>query len=164
MLKYKNVDLEYLNEVFSCVPWDIIEYGADIDQCWLQWKDLFLAAIYQVVPSVKWSKRKLKHWFSHSTIELIHKKQQLYKAYKLNPTPTLHDQYRKLSNVVRKCCRDDTINHSVSVSASYHSNPKRFWRWINSVKRFRTPIPLLSYAGHNVADDSEKAGVFNQYF
>ena len=164
LLKYDDVDLDYLNEVFSCVPWDVIDYDADIDQCWLQWKDLFLSAIYQVIPSVKWSKRKLKHWFSHSTIELIHKKRQLYQAYKLNPTPALHDQYRKLSNVVCKCCRDDTIKHSVSVSADYHSNTKRFWHWINSVKRFRSPIPPLSHAGCDVADDAEKASVLNQYF
>ena len=162
--KYKDVNLDYLNEVSSHIPWDVIDFDADIDQCWLQWKDLFLAAIYQVIPSVKWSKQKLKHWFSHSTIELIHKKRRLYRAYKSNPTLTLHEKYKKLSNAVRKCCRDDTIKHSVSVSGDYHSNPKRFWRWINSIKRFRSPIPLLSHAGCDVASDADKVSVFNQYF
>ena len=35
----------------------------------------------------------------------------------------------ELSNIVHKCCWDDTIKHSVSVSAGYHSiiSPKRFW-------------------------------------
>ena len=136
----------------------------DIDHCWLQWKDLFLAAVYQVIPSVKWSKQKLKHWFSHSTIELIHKKRRLYRAYKRNPSSALYGRYRELSNIVRKCCRDDTIKHSVSVSADYHSNPKRFWRWINSVKKFRSPIPPLSHADCDIANDVDKANVFNQYF
>ena len=57
--------------------------------------------------------------------------------------------------------------HSVPVSAGYHSNPRRFLRWINSVKRFRTPILPLSHAGlpgRDVADDAEKASVFNQHF
>ena len=134
LLKYKDVNLDYLNEVFSHVPWDVIDFDADIDQCWLQCKDLFLAAIYQVIPSVKWSKQKLKDWFSHPTIELIHKKRRLYRAYKSNPTSTLHEKYKKISNVVRKCSRNDTIKHSISVSGDYHSNPKRFWHWINSVK------------------------------
>jgi len=40
-LKIADVALDYLNEVFSCVPWDVIDHDADIDQCWLQWKDLF---------------------------------------------------------------------------------------------------------------------------
>ena len=124
--------------MFSHVPWDVIDFDADIDQCWLQWKDQILAAIYQVIPSVKWSKQKLKHWFSHSTIELIHKKRRLYRAYKSNPTSTLHEKHKKISNVVRQCCRDDTIKHSVSVSGDYHSNPKRFWHWINS-----RPEPIM---------------------
>ena len=47
------------------------------------------------------------------------------------------------------------------VSAGYHSIPRGFMRWMNSVKRFRTPIPPLSHAGGDVADDTEKASVFN---
>ena len=73
-------------------------------------------------------------------------------------------RYKRLSNIVCKCCYSDAIKNSVSVSASYHSNPKRFWHWINSVKKFWSPIPPLSHAGLDVADDAEKANVFNQYF
>ena len=35
---------------------------------------------------------------------------------------------------------------------------------INSVKRLRSPIRLLSHAGCDVASDADKASVFNQYF
>ena len=102
------------------------------------------------------AKQKLKLWFSHLT-------KSTGCTRHLNPIPLQHSTI-SIENSVMLCIWDDTIKHSVSVSASYHSNPKRFWRWINLVKRFRTPIPPLSHTGHNISDDAEKANVFNQYF
>ena len=87
----------------------------------------------------------------------LFKKQSRTSTFSLN-TPALHDQW-KFSNIVCKCCQDDAIRHSVSVSSGYHSNP---WCWINWVKRSRTPIPPFSHAGHNISDDAEKANVCNQ--
>ena len=68
------------------------------------WKDLYLSAIDQTVPKLKWHRRKVKHWFSHDTISLIHKKRKLYKAMKLSASPNDIAKYHyiKLScNLVR---------------------------------------------------------------
>jgi len=164
LYNHRAIDSAYLQEVFSYIPWDIIDFDTSIEEYWSQWKDLFLSAVAQTVPSVKWSKKKLKHWFSPSTIKLIHKKKRLYTTYKEAPSPHKWDRYRALSNLVRKLCREDTANHSASVQSSYYSNPKKFWRWINSTKSFKPPIPSLLSSSKAVTNDSEKAGIFNQYF
>ena len=58
-----------LKEVVSSVSWDVVDFDADdIELPWSQWKDLFFSAVNYVVPRVKWSRRKMKHWFSESTI------------------------------------------------------------------------------------------------
>jgi len=44
------------------------------------------------------------------------------------------------------------------------SNPKQFWRWINTGKGYREPIPLLHNCGNTITKDSEKASLFNKYF
>ena len=45
-----------------------------------------------------------------------------------------------------------------------YANPKQFWRWINSVKGYRDPIPALHNSGTTVTKDSAKASLFNKYF
>ena len=66
-----------LNEVLSRVP---IHFDCnDIELSWLQWRIYFShAAINYVVPFICWSRHKINHWFSQSTIELIHKKKNLW--------------------------------------------------------------------------------------
>ena len=68
----------------------------------------FLAVIY-TIPTVHWNKRKVKHWFSDST---IHKKKQLYHRYKCSGNPATHRRYKVISNLVRSKCCQETIAHS----------------------------------------------------
>ena len=154
-----------LKEVLSRVCWDIIDFdNEDIELPWSQWKDLFFSAVNYVVPTVRWSKQKTKHWFSESTIKLIHKKKQFYREYKRSGNLTTLKKYKSISNLVRSKCRQDTINHSNLVCQQSHSNPKQFWRWVNSVKGYRNPIPPLHDCGNIVTKDCDKASLFNQYF
>ena len=66
--------LKIFFSIFSHVPWHLIDHDVDIDLSWAMWKDLYLSAIDQTVPKLKWSCRKVKHWFSKDTISLIHRK------------------------------------------------------------------------------------------
>ena len=108
LYNYKAADLDHLHEIFSWIPWNVIGFDADIESSWLQWKDMFFSAVQDTIPTVKWSKKKWKHWFSDSTIKLIHKKRQIYCMYKHSPNPNLFRKYKSLRNLVRKKCRDDT--------------------------------------------------------
>ena len=73
---YNNSNIDDFKEVLSCVSWEVIDFeNSDIELPWSQWKDLFFSAqVDYVFPSVRWNKRKMKHWFSESTIKLIHRK------------------------------------------------------------------------------------------
>ena len=45
-----------------------------------------------------------------------------------------------------------------------NTDPKQFWRWINTVKGYRNPIPPLRDCGNTITEDSDKASLFNKYF
>ena len=65
-----------LNEVLSNVP---IDFDCnDIELSCSQWRICFShAVINYAVPSICWSWHKIKHWFSQSTVGLIHKNKNL---------------------------------------------------------------------------------------
>ena len=89
----------------------------------------FLAVIY-TIPTVHWNKRKMKHWFSDSTIKLIHKKKQLYRRYKCSAALR---RYKVISNLARSKCHQETIAHSNLVCHQNNTNPKQLWRWIKVI-------------------------------
>ena len=97
---------------------------------WSMWKDLFLSTIDSAIPKVKWTPRKIKHWFSSSTVNLMHKKRKLYPSMCQHPTSTNKAQYRTISNLVRIMTRFETKKRATDFSQS--SPIKKSWSWVNS--------------------------------
>ena len=60
---------------------------------------------------------------------------------------------------------DLTLSKKVAnFSSSQLSNRKQLWRWINSVKGYRRPLPPLQKEDSLITNDYAKATAFNQYF
>ena len=162
LYNYNSIDLTHFNSIFSSIPWNIIDHGNDIELSWSMWKDLFLSAIDSTIHKTKWKSRKVKHWFSPSTINLIYKKRKLYRSMCKQPTPANKLRYRTVSNLVRTLTRSDTKKRALNLSQT--PTVKKFWSWVNSVKRHRTCLPPLQLDATVVTDDCTKANMFNNYF
>lgn len=72
-------------------------------------------------------------------------------------------KYKHISNLVRRKTRADVKQQISLLSSLQSSKPKQFWKWINSVKGYRTPLPPL-LCDRLITEDTAKAEVFNQYF
>ena len=163
LYNYKKADLALFHEVLSRIPWHCIPSG-DIDESWSMWKDLFFCAADSAIPKVRWKKSKVKHWFSHDTIHLIKMKRRLYNRLIKSPSDGIKFRYKQISNLVRFKTRQDTESHVSSLSNKFFGSPKPFWRWLNSFKGNRSPIPPLLHNNDNVTVDTLKAETFNAYF
>ena len=128
------------------------------------WKDLYLSAIDQTVPKLKWSRRKVKHWFGYDTISLIHRKRKLYKKMKQGSSPNIAAKYCHISNLVRSKTRADAKNLAITLSNCFRTTLKKFWQWVNSVKHSRVSLPPLLDSDISIRSDSAKADLFNRYF
>ena len=73
LLNFKAADFDHIRDILDNVPWQLSE-SDDVDVWWTQWKNLFLAAAYDTIPSVKWKRHKMKSWLSYDTIKLIKRK------------------------------------------------------------------------------------------
>ena len=128
LFNFKAADFDHFRDILGIVPWQLSE-SDDVDVWWTQWKDLFLAAAYDTIPSVKWKHHKMKGWLSYDTIKLIKKKRSLYR--KLQQNPDLRPKYNKLRNLVRKATRTDYASYAYTISQQFFSKPKLFWSWAN---------------------------------
>ena len=111
-----------------------------------------------------WKQRKVKHWFSHDTISLIHKKRKLYKDMKSGRSSNATAKYCYISNLVRSKTRSEAKTKAISLSNCFRSATKKFWQWVTSVKRYRKSLPPLFDGNSSITDDRAKADVFNKYF
>ena len=164
LYNYKKADFDAFREVLSHIPWDIVNDGDDIEYSWSLWKDLFFSAVNQCVPTVNWKRKKMKYWFSETTISFIHKKRQQYLLMRRAPSSVAAAKYRKISNIVRHLTRYDTKHHVLNIYHDYSKNPKKFWSYLNQSKGYRNPIPSLVTDDSLISDDAKKASCFNKYF
>jgi len=164
LYNYKKADFNLFREVLSHIPWDITRDSDDIEYSWSLWKDLFFSAVNQCVPTISWKRKKMKYWFSDTTVSLIHKKRQLYLLKKRAPSQLIAARYRKISNIVRHLTRYDTKHHVLNICDDYSNNPKKFWSWVNRSKGYRNPIPSIVCDDTVISDDVGKASCFNEYF
>ena len=108
-----------------------------------------------------WKQVKIKHWFTDETLCLIRVKRRLYRKMKRTNSDVSKSKYKAISNLVHSKTRLDTADY---ISALSSANAKKFWNFVNSMKRIRQPPPPLNHSGAFISDDTEKASIFNEYF
>ena len=163
LFNFKAADFDHFRDILGNVPWQLSE-SDDVDVWWTQWKDLFLAAAYDAIPSVKWKRHKMKNWLSYDTIKLIKKKRSLYR--KLQQNPDLRPKYNQLCNLGRKATRTNYASYADTISQQFFSKPKLFWSWAYSRKAYRSPIPVCKHPTSDtlLTSDYDKAEAFSNHF
>ena len=125
----------------------------------------FFGAADAAIPKVRWRRSRMKHWFFYETIHLIRLKHRLYnKMIKSPNSDVIKTRYKCIRNLVRSKTRKDTEDYVSTLSNGYFDSPKIFWRWLNSFKGRRSPLPPLLHNDTYVTEDSHKAEAFNTYF
>jgi len=80
---------------------------------------------------------------------------------KRSKSPQTIANYKHLSNLVRFKTRIEAQQLADSFSKFYSFNLKQLWRWINSVKGYRRPLPPLQGDTLIVDNDAKATTVFS---
>ncbi|EDO48374.1 predicted protein [Nematostella vectensis] len=101
----------------------------DIDTDWQNWKDLFLAAVADHVPSKKLRGRNPVPWMNGTILDLIKKKETTRRRLKKTPAKaSLREKFKALRAEVKQALRESRENFFQSLERDYKNNTKRFWR------------------------------------
>ena len=128
----------------------------------IPWRRNHRDSITDMLMTLKWP--SLENRRGHSRLILLFKfvNKLIHIPTQYLPVPSPLTTTR--ANHVRSKCRQETPSHSNLLCQQSHTNPKQFWRWINTVKGYRNPIPPLHDSGNTITKDFDKATLFNRYF
>ena len=124
---YANGDFEALPEALSAINLSSIVRHNNIDDDWRCWKDLFLAAVKDFVPSKKLKGRNPVPWIDSNILNLIKKKNSARQKLKSHPNAGLRDKFRSLRAQVKKLLRESYDHFYDSSDTGFRFNPKRLW-------------------------------------
>ena len=120
-------DFEGLREALSAINLSSIVGHNNIDDDWRCWKDLFLAAVKDFVPSKKLKGRNPVPWIDSNILNLIKKKNSVRQKLKSHPNAGLRDKFKSLRAQVKKLLRENYDHYYYSIDTGFRFNPKRLW-------------------------------------
>ena len=144
-----------------------MDLSENIDECWMQWKNNFQAAVNQFVPVKVIADRNTPPWIDSEVRYLIRKKYTALSKYRLEKTDTCTRKLklRTISRNVKNLIRRKHREYLHKIESSLCSNPKTFWSYHKAMLHNRTDQnSRITYNGVTAKTSREKAELFNSYF
>ena len=109
----------------------------DLESCWQTWKDLFLAAVKDDIPTKRLRGRNPVPWLTSAVINLIKKKETIRRKLKLQPSETLKVNFQTLRSQVKRTIRESRDEFFESANFEFKINPKRPWSVLKTHSKSR---------------------------
>ena len=126
MFDYRRGDFDGLRSALQSLDLSIlIQDDGDINNDWLQWKDAFLSAVADYIPTKKIKGKNSPPWITGDIIHSLRKKEAIRQKLKKSPTSHLREKFKELRTKVKHMIRESRASYFDSLDISLQ--PKRFW-------------------------------------
>ena len=163
---YKNADFFGLRTHLNHVPFDLaISENSDINECWQNWKDLFLISVEKFVAKKTVSDKNTPPWIDREVKYLIKKKFTALRRYRLNQTQRRKENLRRLTQEVKDMIKRKHEDYLANIKHSFANNPKLFWSYHKAIHSNKQQTSSIITHGDIIATTNrEKVNLFNSYF
>ena len=117
------------------------------------------------VPPVKKYSGRRNIYINHEARKLIKEKQHLWKKYTATHDYYDYARYASTRNRLRVLTRSLRRDHELNLATNIATNPKAFWKYVNSRLKTKSQVDdLLREDGSRATTDDEKAKTLNEFF
>lgn len=149
---------------------NIFQDGVDINLDWLRWKDAFMSAVADFIPSKKIKGKNSPPWITGKILHYLRKKESVRKMLKNSPSDLLREKFKELRTKTKQMIRESRAAFFDSLDIVHQ--PKRFWsifRLTNKSSSFPEALSMETIEGQSRQRISAStprtiAELFNSYF
>ena len=135
-----------------------------VDENWSFFLTNFQNIINDIVPFRTVCQHTRPPWMTNELIQLIRKKNRVYKRAKCYRRNSDWSEYKDLQHKVRHMLKHNHRAYITNIMSS-SKNSKLFWRYMKAKKQDSTGIPTLNNLdGETIAESTVKANVLNGNF
>ena len=158
---YKHGNFDMACRLIDGTDWDSILVGNDIDLVTQTWTDKFLSIMEQCIPHRVLRKRRNLPWLTKSIVQLIRKRNILFKRAKKSGKQVHFCQYKTVRNKIVCLLRSSKKQHFSNLA---NASNKEFWKSVRLFNKKQDSIPPLNSNGNIISDDKQKAELLNDFF
>ena len=138
--------------------------NGDVDQCWNVIKGELQEAMRVCIPKVKkrMNKNTTPRWMTSKIKRVVKRKCNLYKKYLITHLECDQTNYVNVRNESNKSIRCAKRKHEKILSNESKSNPRNFWKYVNSYSKNTSGVSSLQDGmGQLSVTDKEKENTLN---
>ena len=150
---------------FGCMDWSMME-GLSVEECWSKIQNSLHQGMDKFIPKscVKHNNFKPK-WLKGEVMKSAKKKYALYKRFLKSKSSYDYAMYIQHRKACKKKVRSVKKDYEKRIIKESKSNPKVFWKYIQSKTKTASGIsPLRTNDGKLVDSDMDKAETLNAFF
>ena len=162
---FSKANFEAMNETLALVDWESVFQGKTAEECWKIFNDKLSEVIESCIPKKKrrFSSRPL--WMNQNVMRVIRKKRRLWKWYCQTKDYQDYLSYQKVCSTATKAVRKAKKNLERKLAKNIKSNPKSFYKYLNSCSKSRSKVgPLRDDDGVLQTDDKDMTSLLNNTF
>ena len=140
--------------------------GSTPEELWEDYKTKFLNIQDKYIPlhnKVTITNPK-PAWYTPEISKAIRERNILFKRKKVNNSPQLTDSYNAARRNVKRKIRSAKMNYELNIAKSTTSDPKLFYKYINSKKNIKSGIGPLISEGETLVSSTDMAITLNNFF
>ena len=167
---YRNGDFDGLRGALEALNLcNLIQDSDDINLDWTYWKDAFMSAVSDFIPTKKIKGKNTPLWITSEIIHALRKKEAARSKLKKSPTDHQRQKYRELRTKAKILIRESREIYFSSLDSDLARQHKRFWSFFKFKNKTRTFHETMSSGDDNqqgpqTSTPQQIAELFNSYF
>ena len=153
---YKKGDFDGLPSAIEAIDLSNAIHQDDVNTSLLEWKDTFLAAVEDYIPTKIIKGRNSPLWINGGIVHALKRKEAVQKKLKKSPTDALKNIFKELRTRVKKMISASRTDFFNSLDADLSSNPKRFWS-VFKLKSKNSRFPRIMSIGQRDGEGNQQA-------
>ena len=134
----------------------------DIDQSWINWREVFLSIMDLCIPHATLPTRKSLPWLTKTLVNAMKKRNYYFRKSKRSGDLHAFAKYKILRNYIVMALREA----KQAFFANLQPTNKHFWGTIKQINNTKATIPTLTSSNNalSATTNAEKANCLNKYF
>ena len=147
---YRNGDFDGLRGALEALNLcNLIQDSDDINLDWTYWKDAFMSAVSDFIPTKKIKGKNTPLWITSEIIHALRKKEAARSKLKKSPTDHQRQKYRELRTKAKILIRESREIYFSSLDSDLARQHKRFWSFFKFKNKTRTFHETMSSGDDN---------------
>lgn len=161
---YKGNYIE-ITKIIKATDWQSEFLNKNCNKSWDTLCSTIQRAMRDHIPITTGTSKYKNIWVDKKTKEAIRDKKKAWYKYKKHKTEENWNYFTRTRNQTNRLIVSRKGEFEGKIASEIKSNPKQFWRYVNSKKSVSRDFPtLIDSEGSAISEDQQKADLFNRYF